>query len=509
MKLKVAVIASIMYLTYIPFSLSQVIIPDFSFGNNGVLKNDSTFAYAATIDQNNNTYFGGIFTYSSTADLAVTKLLPSYQHDVTFGQNGVARFDLGFNQQRILDLAVQTDGKIVVVGELLPSSNNFDGFIARLNTDGLLDSTFNSVGYAIINVNNLYDSFSTVAIQSDGKIVVGGASGSGGQFDYKIAAWRFNTNGTPDLTFAINGVYLNTENGGVSKVLIDGTKIVLAGHMEAPNNRNCIIRLDSYGLHDGSFGFFGEYVMAAAGSNFVTDIIDDGAGYIFSTMSYSGNVLSTDISTQYFKINNSGVLDNAAFGSGSATVTKTGYAITTNSFVKTGNTIIGSCYMFPTGSYGTVSAYDAGLYQISVINGLLNTANGTNGFIKYGLTGVKEFAGPVFAQPGGEILQTGGEASSGNFLIKYIVSAVGISELNEEDYKLFPNPANETISIDYRDSDLAELEITDFAGRLIMKTAIYNGINTVKTASFPTGCYLVKITNEEGISGYSKISIVH
>jgi uncharacterized delta-60 repeat protein len=90
--------------------------------------------------------------------------------------------------------------------------------IGRLNTDGQLDTTFNGTGYAIINVNNQYDSFNSVAIQPDGKIVVGGSTCFGGTYDYKFAAWRFNTDGTPDATFGVSGLYRNVTNGAVHKV---------------------------------------------------------------------------------------------------------------------------------------------------------------------------------------------------------------------------------------------------------------------------------------------------
>ena len=70
-------------------------------------------------------------------------------------------------------VAVQTDGKIVVAG----SSDQGGNFaVARYNADGSLDSSFGTGGKQTIDFGSSYDEGYGVAVQADGKIVVVGAS---------------------------------------------------------------------------------------------------------------------------------------------------------------------------------------------------------------------------------------------------------------------------------------------------------------------------------------------
>ena len=128
----------------------------------------------------------------------------------------VARFDEdGFNFGNILtpgigngeDVALQSDGKIVVVG------NRGYGFtVARYKTNGVLDNGFDGdgqVGFALDYGSNAYG----VAVQSDGKIVVVGSislTNTIGSPDFMVM--RLNPNGSPDTSFGGVG-YVNTPVG--------------------------------------------------------------------------------------------------------------------------------------------------------------------------------------------------------------------------------------------------------------------------------------------------------
>jgi uncharacterized delta-60 repeat protein len=144
-------------------------------------------------------------------------------------------------------VALQNDGKIVTAGG---SNNGNDDFaVVRYNTDGSLDNTFDSDGIVMTDINSGNDYAYSVVLQSDGKIVVAGYSISVAD-EYKFAVVRHNSDGTFDTSFDSDGI--TTENvGGLgdygycAAVQSDG-KIVVGGSAanSASNLDFAVIRYD-------------------------------------------------------------------------------------------------------------------------------------------------------------------------------------------------------------------------------------------------------------------------
>src|SRR3954447_19040998 len=144
-------------------------------------------------------------------------------------------------------VAVQPDGKIVVAGYVsqanAPSFEFYNDFaLARYNPDGTLDSSFSDDGKQTTAFAGGSDDFgSAVAVQPDGKIVVGGSvrapadSPAGGDF----ALARYNADGTLDSSFSDDGkqttAFAGSSNDFGSAVAVqpDG-KIVVGGYVKAP-----------------------------------------------------------------------------------------------------------------------------------------------------------------------------------------------------------------------------------------------------------------------------------
>ena len=110
--------------------------------------------------------------------------------DNTFGIDGIVTTSFGpYTQARLSDLALQADGKIVVIGyfdnDQFPL-NDTEYRIIRYNINGSLDNSFGNNGI----VNTSYD-IRHVKIQTDGKILLQGSQ--------NLA--RYNTNGSLDITF--------------------------------------------------------------------------------------------------------------------------------------------------------------------------------------------------------------------------------------------------------------------------------------------------------------------
>jgi len=170
--------------------------------------------------------------------------------DQTFGGgDGIVTFDAGGNEFGF-DVALQTDGKIIVVGQTDIGADN-DILVARFNSDGTLDTTFDGDGYAITNVSG-DDNSGAIAIQTDGKIVVAGDNDGGGN-DFSVV--RYNTDGSLDTTFDSDGI-LTLDFGGSSfdtataVALQSDGKIVVGGLSSLQFG---LIRLTTTGVLDTSF----------------------------------------------------------------------------------------------------------------------------------------------------------------------------------------------------------------------------------------------------------------
>jgi uncharacterized delta-60 repeat protein len=142
----------------------------------------------------------------SPYDFAVARYLANGALDTTFDGDGKFTVDLpglgtidGANA-----VAVQQNGKIVLVGRALPSNSAphttpFELAIARVNAGGGLDSSFGSGGKRFVDFNELLpnsfnatnDEFGDVLIQPDGKIVAGGEIEDQTRITYNMALARF------------------------------------------------------------------------------------------------------------------------------------------------------------------------------------------------------------------------------------------------------------------------------------------------------------------------------
>lgn len=183
--------------------------------------------------------------------------------DLTFNTTGKIQEDFngGFDQGNAL--AVQSDGKTIAVGSSYDGS--FTNFaLARYLSNGTLDNSFGSFGKEISTISNYANGATDVAIQPDGKLVVVGYAGTvGGTNNFVVA--RYLTNGVLDYSFGTNGVVstdLNTYNDVARSVAIqpDG-KILVGGYTQIVANGALnfgIVRYTATGSLDATFGSGGK-----------------------------------------------------------------------------------------------------------------------------------------------------------------------------------------------------------------------------------------------------------
>lgn len=133
--------------------------------------------------------------------LALLRYQPNGALDVTWGGSGIIYTDLSGNDEQIEAIAVQPDGKIVVAGYMSPVYN--DNIVARYNSDGSLDTSFGSGGVATLDLDALNEHAQAVAIQSDRKIIVAGYAGM------RMFIARYHSNGSLDASWNGSGYLLN------------------------------------------------------------------------------------------------------------------------------------------------------------------------------------------------------------------------------------------------------------------------------------------------------------
>ena len=129
--------------------------------------------------------------------------------DTTFGNGGNTLFDFP-----IFAVMLQPDGKIVIAGGTPTTSNNYysgDFVVARYNSDGSLDPAFGSSGGVITtSVGDYHDYATALALQADGKIVVGGEtlvySRKNGYLNPYFGVVRYDTIGNIDTSFGNRGI---------------------------------------------------------------------------------------------------------------------------------------------------------------------------------------------------------------------------------------------------------------------------------------------------------------
>ena len=216
---------------------------DVFIANTGAGSNNSVLSMA--IQSDGKILVGGSFTAWDGITVGyIVRLNSDGTRDTTFTTNT----GTGANSN-IFSIAIQSDGKILVGGNFSAWNGTTVGRIVRLNSDGTRDTTFTTNTGTGASSNNI----NSIAIQSDGKILAGGSfsSWNGTTVGYIV---RLNSDGTRDTTFTTNnGIGANNTIHSIA-IQSDG-KIVIGGEFFAWNliTVGYIVRLNSDGTRDTTF----------------------------------------------------------------------------------------------------------------------------------------------------------------------------------------------------------------------------------------------------------------
>ena len=209
---------------------------DSSFDNDGKLVlpfTQGSRGFALVLDQDGKILVTGDMKTQETFDydVMVFRLQPNGSLDPTFGSDGLVTTDFDSIYDSGYAIARQGDGKFIVAGSSYPDIT----ILSRYNNDGSLDINFGENGKVIANRTGDTESVSTVALQADGKILVGGSSYTiSTQWDFILT--RFMSDGNLDQSFGTAGVVV-TDFGGVDKassvVLQTNGFIILGGETDS------------------------------------------------------------------------------------------------------------------------------------------------------------------------------------------------------------------------------------------------------------------------------------
>jgi len=172
---------------------------------------------------------------SPSGDAALARYRADGTLDDTFGTGGEVLIDLAGGADRLRAVQVQSDGKIVAAGQAEMGGQE-DALLVPLHPDGSLDTSFGDDGIVTTDVNGFDDRFRDMALQSDGKIVVVGQQTEADGTTTRFTVSRFHPDGTPDAAFGTDGVVVVDFTGlsaaatGIA-LQADG-KIVAGGHTE-------------------------------------------------------------------------------------------------------------------------------------------------------------------------------------------------------------------------------------------------------------------------------------
>jgi len=271
----------------------------------------TAFVYSAEIQSDGKILVGGNFdTFNGNTKKYLVRLNSNGTEDTSFYTNLGTSFDFYIRR-----MAVQSDGKIVVVGRFSTFKGNTRRYIVRLNSSGTEDTSFyTNLGSGFTNAGL---GLLTAAIQSDGKILVGGSNTTfnGNTRKYLV---RLNSSGTEDTSFYTNLGTSFDGSGGYTirvdnvKIQSDG-KILVGGNFDTfnGNTRNRLVRLNSNGTEDTSF-----YTNLGSGFNDAVNTItiqSDGKILV------GGNFSSVNGNSAYkrlVRLNSTGTIDTAFQGNG-------------------------------------------------------------------------------------------------------------------------------------------------------------------------------------------------
>jgi uncharacterized delta-60 repeat protein len=334
---------------------------------------------------------------------AVPAMAAAGDLDTTFSGDGKVATNFTSGDDFAWDVAIQSDGKIVAAGR---TPDRFA--LVRYNADGTLDTSFSGDGKVTSYFTSGVDAATSVAIQSDGKIVAAGrAAGSGGRF----AIARYTTGGRLDATFDGDGKkttnFTTGEDLARDVAIQSDSKIVAAGRAGGSGGRFALVRYNSNGSLDTSFSGDGKLTTNfTTGDDWANEVAIQPDGKIVA----AGRAGGSGGRFALVRYNSNGSLDTSFSGDGKLTTDFTaGSDIATSVAIQPDGKIVAAGRSGGSGGRFALARYSS--------NGSLDTSFNGVGKKTTNFTSGEDFAWDVAIQADGRIVAAGTAAAGFHFAL--------------------------------------------------------------------------------------------
>lgn len=250
--------------------------PTFGIGGRGfadIAGADSAHAYAVAMQSDSKIVVAGKCFVAATlsTQMCAMRIQPNGFFDTSFGTGGTKLVNVGGTlvTEIVNAVATQPDGKIVLAGACGPEADPTEICVARLQADGSMDSGFGLSGKTRINFAGTGpEEARAVAILPSGKILLGGSCSGTSLSDGGVCLVRLNSDGTLDITYGTSGrTIVNSapkERLTDMQIRPDG-RVLIATEAEniiipTPNPREYslfVSQITAAGAFDSTFGIAG------------------------------------------------------------------------------------------------------------------------------------------------------------------------------------------------------------------------------------------------------------
>jgi uncharacterized delta-60 repeat protein len=438
--------------------------------------------YSIVVQPNGKILVGGSFTsYNGIATNKIIRLNTDGSIDSSF----VIGSGFGLNSN-VLEIAIQTDGKILVGGNFASYNGTFAQKFVRLNSDGNIDNSFLGLGLTMgFDVNS---EIWTIKVQPDGKILVGGSFITyNGNSAFKII--RLNIDGSRDNSFG--GIGFGNSGNVMDIFLCSDGKILVSGSFQTYNSStaNKIIRLNTNGSIDTSFVTGTSF---GSGNNIAWSIEKQSNDKIIVGGQFSSYLGQS--SNRIVRLNADASIENA-FNVG------TGFSspsIVYNVSLQPDNKILVGGYIYAYN--GIATKLFCRLNSDGSIDSTFN--NGNSGF---NIDSVNSDVFEISQQPDGKIL-LGGEFTLYNGVIANRIIrlnnpsiTLSTTDLTKEQFVIYPNPTNGIVQLNM---NAKTITITDLFGKSLF---IQKNVKNIDLSNLTNGIYFLNIEMENGSEEVKKI----
>jgi uncharacterized delta-60 repeat protein len=475
-------------LSYSVFTLSQYGFPDPNFGGDGIITvniaDTTSVAYAIACLPDGKILIAGYAYNGHDMDFALHRMFPDGSPDNTFGTNGIVLTDFSTHDDRATSMKIQPDGKIVL-GGFANEGNSFA--IARYNADGSPDSTFSTDGKVTPAEGSKTDFGPTLLLTSDGKILIAGSNYT--NLDDYAAMVRYNPDGTIDNTFTPdNNVVKGTIYGAALQS--DG-KILLTGQVYDMSVDLLLARFNADGTVDNSFSFDGKLT-------YDYRVVDVGNGLAIQNdqkIIVTGYYYSAFYGIEQLRYESDGILDAGYATDGAYIYADPGYhphrtyAVAVQPDQK---------ILLAGSGYKESSNFGFELIRLNT-DGSTDSTFGSGG-MAYATEGNSSGAYSLCFQPDGKILACGYIYVPGYSRMAVIRFTSGLAPLGleaniaETEITVFPNPFSDVLSVKTSESGKdAGIEILAMDGTLVYASILTEHSRLLHLGYLPPASYMLRL----------------